>query len=299
MTVKPKPSVSAFFLLPLAVLSMAFVVTGARAEPSVATTSSPPRFRHALVVVLENKDASAIAQYRTAPHFDALARRYARLANYYAVAHPSLPNYLALVSGTTGGLRRDCLDCTVATPTIAQTLDAAGKPWKAYVEGIRRNAFGDIDRRAVKARIPFLFSRYVLTRPVDMRRMVPLTRLTRDLRTGRLPAFSLVVPSLCHDMHNCPIRTGDRWLGSFAKRVLPALGPRDVVFVVFDEGDRLDVAGGGGRVAALVLGPLVRPGSVSNARLDHYGLLRTIEHGLGLTLLGRSAQAQSIVGIWR
>jgi len=279
---------------------VAFAIAGARgASVRAAPASPPPHFGHALVVVLENKDASAIVRDATAPHFNTLARRYALLANYNAVSHPSLPNYLALVSGTTGGLRSDCLDCTLAEPTIAQTLDADGKAWKAYVEGVRRNGFADIDRRTVKARIPFLFSQYVLSRPSDMKRMVPLHELAKDLRRGRLPAFSLVVPSLCHDMHNCSIQTGDRWLGSFAGRVLPALGPRDVVFVVFDEGDRHDLRGGGGQVAALVLGPLVRRGSVLRAELDHYGLLRTIEHGLGLPLLGRSARARPIVGIWR
>ena len=293
-------AVSAFLLLVLAWLSPALAITGARgASAGAAPTSPPPHFGHALVVVLENKDASAIVGAATAPHFNNLARRYALLTNYNAVAHPSLPNYLALVSGTTGGLRSDCLDCTLAEPTIAQTLDAAGKPWKAYVEGVRRNGFGDIDRPAVKARIPFLFSPYVVSRPSDMKRMVPLHELAQDLRRGRLPAFSLLVPNLCHDMHDCSIQTGDRWLGSFAGRVLPALRPRDVVFVVFDEGDMDDLRGGGGQVAALVLGPVVRRGSAVGAELDHYSLLRTIEHGLGLPLLGRSALARPIVGIWR
>jgi phosphatidylinositol-3-phosphatase len=282
-------------------VSLAFAtgVAGAGREPTVSRATAPPRFAHVMVVVLENKQASAIVRNPAAPVFNGLARRYALLANYDAVAHPSLPNYLALISGTTGGLRSDCLDCYLAAPTIAQTLDTTGATWKTYVEGVRRNRFGDVDLRAVKARIPFLYSRYVLKRRADMKRIVPLAKLAPDLRSGRLPTFSLVVPNLCHDMHNCSIRTGDRWLGSFAGLVLPALGPRDVVFVVFDESHKQDVRGGGGRVAALVLGPLVRHGSVSHAPLDHYSLLRTIEAGLGLPRLGQSAQARPIAGVWR
>ncbi len=278
-------------------------VAGAVGEPSSSAVSprasASPRFAHVMVVVLENKPASAIVGNPAASVFNGLARRYALLANYHAVAHPSLPNYLALISGTTGGLRRDCLDCSLTAPTIAQTLDAAGATWKAYVEGVHRNGFGDLDSHAVKARIPFLYSRYVLGHPGDMKRIVPLTKLAPDLRRGDLPTYSLVVPSLSHDMHNCSVRTGDRWLGSFVGHVLPALGPRDVVFVVFDESHMQDMRGGGGHVAALALGPLVRRGSVSRASLDHYGLLRTIEHGLGLPLLGQSANARPIAGIWR
>ena len=163
-----------------------------------------------MVVVLENKPASAIVGSPAAPVFNRLARRYALLANYYAVAHPSLPNYLALISGTTGGLRRDCLDCSLTAPTIAQTLDAAGATWKTYVEGVSRAGFADIDSYAVEARIPFLYSRYVRRRSADMRRIVPLAELATDLGGDHLPRFSLVVPNLCHDMHDCSVQTSDR-----------------------------------------------------------------------------------------
>jgi acid phosphatase len=52
-------------------------------------------------------------------------------------------------------------------------------------------------------------------------------------------------------------------------------------------------------VPALVVGPLVRPDSVSTDALDHYSLLRTIEDAWRLPLLGRSAGASPIAGIWR
>ena len=128
---------------------------------------------------------------------------------------------------------------------------------------------------------------------------MPLAELALDLERDHLPRFSLVVPNLCHDMHDCSVRTSDRWLGSLVDSVLPELGPRGVVFVVFDESHKHDLRGGGGHVAALVLGPLVRRAGVSRQRIDHYGLLRTIEDGLGLPPLGHSAAARPIAGIWR
>ena len=66
---------------------------------------------------------------------------------------------------------------------------------------------------------------------------------------------------------------------------------------MFDEGTTN--TGGGGNVAALVLGPYVRRGSSSSASTNHYGLLRTIEDGLGLPHLGASARATPIADIWR
>ena len=92
-------------------------------------------------------------------------------------------------------------------------------------------------------------------------------------------------------MHDCSVATGDAWL----KRFLPPLLklPGTAVFVVFDESDSADA-----RVPALALGPLVRPHSRATGPLGHYALLRTIEDGLGLPLLGRSARAIQITGIW-
>jgi phosphatidylinositol-3-phosphatase len=114
----------------------------------------------------------------------------------------------------------------------------------------------------------------------------------------RLPTFSLVVPDLCHDMHDCAIRVGDAWLARFMKPLLRGSALRNsVVFVVFDEGT--SDAGGGGKVFAIAFGPLVRPHSRMNAATNHYGLLKTIELGLGLRLLGHSAGARAITGIWR
>ena len=95
-----------------------------------------PNFTHVLVVVFENQEASSIAGNPDAPTFNALAHRYARLTNYDAVAHPSLPNYLALVSGSTHGISSDCTDCVVRARSLADTLAAAGKSWKTYAEDL-------------------------------------------------------------------------------------------------------------------------------------------------------------------
>jgi len=99
-------------------------------------------------------------------------------------------------------------------------------------------------------------------------------------------------------MHDCSVRTGDRWLKANVVPMLssPALR-RSVVFVVFDEGTS-DV-GGGGVTAALVLGPLVRRGAVSSMPYSHYSLLRTIEQSWRLPYLGASATAAPITGIWK
>jgi hypothetical protein len=279
-----------------ALLLLLLAVAGA--NPSAGGMSSKVRFSHVILVVFENHEADAVLGKTYAPTFNSLASRYARIANYTAVTHPSLPNYLALVSGSTKGIDSDCTGCVADGRSLADTLEAAGKTWRTYAEGLPSVGFtGAWSGRYAKKHVPFLYFRRNLT-PARLRRIVPLTRFVPDLLRKKLPAFSLVVPDLCHDMHDCSVATGDAWLRGFMRPLLRGAAlSGSVVFVVFDEGTSDN--GGGGHVAALAVGPLVRRHARTDAPINHYGLLRTIEEGLGLPLLGRSARARSITGIWR
>jgi phosphatidylinositol-3-phosphatase len=252
-----------------------------------------------VVVVFENHEASSIAGNPDAPTFNALARRYATLTDYDAVAHPSLPNYLALVSGSTQGITSDCTDCVVAARNLADTLGAARKGWKTYAEDLPHPGFtGASAGRYAKKHDPFLYFRDVADSPVRRRRVVPFTELAGDLRRRRLPAFSLVVPNLCNDMHDCSVATGDAWLEAHIAPLLHSPQLRGgVVFVVFDEGT--SDTGGGGRIEALALGPTVRRGSSFTRVTNHYGLLRTIEDAWDLPRLGFSRRGRPIGGIWK
>jgi phosphatidylinositol-3-phosphatase len=257
---------------------------GAQAAPQPV-----PHFRHVVVIVFENKGPGAVLGNRNAPAFNAFARAGAVLSGYRGVTNPSLPNYLALVSGSTHGVTTDCTSCVVGGPSLADTLTATGLTWKTYAEGIPRAGWtGAGARRYAKKHVPFLYFRNVLARPAWLRNVVPLRRLS----PRRLPDFALVIPDLCHDMHDCSVRVGDAWLRRFLPPLLRI--PDTAVFVTFDES-----YGPGNRVPALALGPLVRPGSRFASAMTHYGLLRTLEDGLGLQRLGRSARVRPVTGIWK
>jgi hypothetical protein len=284
--------------LALCGLAALCLLSPARAAGTGGSAPAVPRFRHVVVVVFENKERDEIVGNPAAPTFTALSRRYATLTAYAAVAHPSLPNYLALVSGSTQGIRSDCTSCVLDGTSLADTLERAGLTWKTYAEGLPEPGFpGASSGLYVKRHVPFLYFRQVADDPARRTRVVPFAQLRRDLGTGRLPTFALVVPNLCNDMHDCHVATGDRWL---RREIVPLLGAPElagsVVFVVFDEGAS-DVRGGG-RVAALALGPAVRGGSRFALPTGHYGLLRTVEDSWGLPRLGLSRGARPITGIW-
>jgi hypothetical protein len=264
-----------------------------RAASAVMPT---PAFQHVVVIVFENKESVSVLGNRAAPTFNADARRYANLTRYYGITHPSLPNYLALVSGSTQGITTDCTSCVVDATSLADTIEASGRTWKTYAEGLPASGFlGPFKGRYAKKHNPFAYFRNIADDPARRARLVPLPRLGSDLRSGTLPSFSLVVPDLCHSMHDCSVGVGDAWLrsqiGKFTKL------PNTVVFVVFDEGSTS--TGGGGHTAALAVGTAVRPGARFTSVTSHYGLLRTIEQAWGLPLLGHSAHVAPITGIWR
>lgn len=273
-----------------------FVSLGFAAQ--TATQSVPP-FAHVVVVVFENKEYENVIGNPYAPNFNRLAAGGALLTNYDGVSHPSLPNYLALVSGSTHGIHSDCTTCTVRGPSLADTVRRKGRTWKTYVEGLPRPGYsGASSGLYAKKHDPFLYFRNVLRNPAQRKLVVPLTQLPTDVSNNALPSFALVVPNMCNSMHDCSVSTGDAWLHNVIEPLLkaPALA-RSVVFVVFDEGSTN--VGGGGHVPAFALGPAVRPGAQYTRSTNHYGLLATIERAWSLPRLGHSRTAAPISGIWR
>jgi hypothetical protein len=275
-------------------VTLAFLALfGCRAAAAVAPAAD---LEHVLVVVFENKESARVLGSRDAPAFNRYSRHYATMTRYYGVTHPSLPNYLALVSGSTFGHTSDCVDCPVDATSLADTLEASGRAWKTYAEGLPAPGFlGGASGRYAKKHNPFAYFSPIVGDPKRARRIVPVRELAIDLAAGTLPDFALVVPDLCHSMHDCSVQVGDAWL---RRTVGPLLKlPRTVIFITFDEGATR--ARGGGHVATLAVGTAVRPHARFRGLTNHYGLLRTIEAAWGLPLLRRSASARPITGIWR
>src|SRR6478736_3951750 len=94
--------------------------------------------QHIVVIVLENKAASQILGASSAGYFNQLAAEYSLAANYQAIMHPSLPNYLALTSGTNAGITSDCKprSCTADVRSIADEITQSGRTWKMYAESM-------------------------------------------------------------------------------------------------------------------------------------------------------------------
>src|SRR5690242_1461209 len=88
------------------------------ADPRPVRAQPLPQPKKVVVIVLENKRPRMIFGNPAAPTLNALARRYATLTHYDAIAHPSLPNYIALVSGSTHGIESNCIRCSIAARNL-------------------------------------------------------------------------------------------------------------------------------------------------------------------------------------
>jgi acid phosphatase len=267
---------------------------GAPATPATrSATAARSVSSHVVTIVLENKEANQVIGSRDAPYLNRLARRYGLATASYGIRHPSLPNYLALTSGSTHGIASDCTDCHVGARNVADQLDAAKRSWKAYMEDMPKPCFtGASAGGYAKKHNPFAYYDDIVADPARCARMVPLTQLAADLRNGALPAYSLIAPNLCNDTHDCPVGAGDRFLAGVVPGLLRGLGPHGILIVTYDEGTSDAGCCGtarGGRIATVVAGPDVRRGARMAQPVDHYGVLRTTEDALGLPHLGGAA----------
>ncbi len=246
--------------------------------PAASTTTPTPAPKHVFVIVLENTSyALALRQ----PYIARLARQYAVATNYGEVSNPSLPNYLAMTSGSTWGIRDDSFHKLPATG-LGNQLSGAGISWKAYMEGFTGDCFSSPYPYALKHN-PFAY--YGGACPANV---VPITDLTSDLN-GNTPQLSWITPGMCNDGHDCGVARSDRWLSQFVPQITSSTAWKlgGVLFIVWDESGTED-----GRVALLVVAPTLR-GQLAMP-LNHYSLLATIADRLRVPRLGLAKQATSL-----
>jgi phosphatidylinositol-3-phosphatase len=284
-------------------IALLVVACGGSSSPGPPLTAPPAaalktsRSSHITVIVMENKEAPDVLGAPSSRYLGRLARRFGVATQSYAVTHPSLPNYLALTSGSTHGITSDCGDCSVAARNLVDQLERAGISWKAYMEGLPSPCSKAITAGAyAKKHDPFMYYDDVAGVPRRCRNVVPFSRLGTDLRRSALPTFAFISPNLCDDTHSCPIADGDRFLAGVVPRLLRESGPHGFVVLTWDEGSTTRGCCGashGGQIATIVAGPDVRRHARSNRPVDHYGVLRTIEDALGLPRLGGAASAGS------
>ena len=245
---------------------------------------------------MENHSASQIIGSADAPFINELAASYGLAANYTAISHPSLPNYLALTGGSTFGLSIDCTDCFQKAPNIAvDRVAASGRAWRAYMESMPSPAFVGDAYPYMQKHDPFVYYDNIRTDPAQFANVVPYTQLARDLSAlGSTPSYGWITPNMTYDMHDGTVAQGDAWLSSAVPAVLSCEAftqRRSLLLITWDEND--DSAGN--EVATLVIAQGVPAGFKSQIPYNHYSLLRTIETAWGLAPLTANDAAATVM----
>jgi hypothetical protein len=263
------------------------------ARPCGITTTPPAVYQHVVWIIFENKSYSQVIDSKNAPNINRYAEECGLASNFYAEAHPSLPNYIAMTSGQTQGITDD--SGPGSHPLQSSNIFQRASDWRALEESMPSNcSLSDAGNYAVRHNPAAYF--------VGLRSACA----TRDVPLGAVPdlsaRFTFITPNLCHDMHasSCAsntadeVRQGDMWLSSFLASILDSPQYRSgttAVFVTWDEDD----GSAAQHIPTLVLAPSVPPGTTASARFDHYSLLRTTEELIGLNgFLGTAAGAPSM-----
>jgi hypothetical protein len=235
-------------------------------------------------ILMENENLSGVIGNPSAPYTTALAGNSGLATNYSAVAHPSLPNYIALTSGSTQGIVDD------ANPSshhlaVASIFSELGSNWRSFEEAMPTNCDQTNSGLYAVRHNPAAYytdiSSACAIQDVSLGATVPLSA-----------AFTLVTPNLCNDMHSCSVAAGDAWLHGFVPRLLATpeyVSGNTVILVVWDE----SASATSNRVPLIAIWPWTTRVS-SGAAFTHYSLLRTTEDLLGVPALGNARAAVSM-----
>ncbi|MEZ0067069.1 hypothetical protein ABIA32_003082 [Streptacidiphilus sp. MAP12-20] len=309
--------------LGVAGVAVAGLLFAPQASSAHSPTGSPqaPHYDHVFVVVEENHGYGDLIGNPAAPNLNALATEYGSATRYYAVSHPSEPNYVAMLGGSTFGVQDDnpYYVNKVDAPSLISELDSAHVGWKTYLQNLPHPGYQGMCYPANCNGVPDKDPLYVSKHngitnftsswnPADRARQVPLRQLTADLNSGHVPAFGYVIPSECLDQHGDPpycidsgnlggadpqdqrlVAQGDRQLGQLVAAITGAsfwAHGNNAIDIVYDEGD--DNVGGGGRTANVVVTSHGPRHLADDTAYSHYSLLRTLQDDFGVDCLQHS-----------
>lgn len=273
-------------------LATAYVGSGATGHTALSAPSAPP---HVMLIVEENRSESDVIGSSDAAYVNSLAATHGLAVASYGQSHPSLPNYLELLSGSTHGVSDDGTQYSFAGPTLVDQMAGQHVTWRAYMESMPSACYtGGSSGEYAKKHDPFMYFRSVTQNPTQCQNVVPFGSLHADLNSPQAADFMWVTPNLCNDGHDCSTTTADSWLATNLGPVLSSawFHQDGVVIITWDEGsDNSGCCGGvdGGHIATLVIAANQQAHLTSSQPVDHAGTLRTIEELYGLPFLGDAA----------
>jgi len=251
-----------------------------------------PRPEHVVIVIEENHGFSQIMdKHIRASYIQALAKRGMLFTDSHGVTHPSLPNYLALFSGSTQGVTDDSCRHSFAGDNLATSLMDAGLSFATYSEAMPKIGYLGCASGAYQRKHNPAVNWQGTRLPAGINRR--FADFPRDF--SRLPTVSFVIPDQNNDMHDGSPEAADQWLKAHIEPYVAwAFKHNSLLILTWDEDDFRKE----NHIATILVGPMMKQG-ISMQRIDHYSVLRTLLDFYGLPALGASQEAQPIKGVWK
>ncbi|KAJ3038301.1 hypothetical protein HDV00_000812 [Rhizophlyctis rosea] len=244
-------------------------------------------FDKVFIIVMENKDyTTAMAD----PYLGTTLKAKGRLlSNYWALTHPSQPNYIGMIAGQFYGIQDDS-NHNLSGPIVVDLLDNAGISWKSYQENYPGNCYTSSSYNSLYYRKhnPFISFSSVYGNSARCAKIVPATQLDTDIANNAVPKYSFYTPNIKNDAHDTTITYGSNWLKGFLEPKLTSAAFAKTMFLItFDEGS------GSGNVSTKVYTMLVGDAIVSrglantidSTKYTHYSQISTVEANWGLPKL--------------
>jgi len=242
----------------------------------ITPTSVGPGIHHIFYIMMENHSSSQIiGNTADAPYINQLANTYGIATHYYGVTHPSLPNYLAAISGNFQGIWDDCsagssVICSPESfgpgltqseyasasnrphlfsgPTIVDQLEAHHLSWKAYMQSMPSVGYtGDSYGNYAQKHDPFMYFANIRDNPARMQQIVPFTQFQPDMQAGKIANFVWITPDLCNDMHGASvcgsydglIAQGDSFIHTVVQQIMSSVAWQNgaAIIITWDEND--------------------------------------------------------------
>ena len=269
----------------VAIISFLIGFQSGKAQTAAPNDTHPEirSFDHIFMVLLENVGYEAvIGNTIDAPYInDTLLPKGTLYTQSFGMRHPSLPNYLALFSGSMHGVTNDsCSNGPFGAPNLYGRMTRAGLTIQGLMESLPYDGFpGCRDGHYLKRHNPFPFFTGVPASAWVVYNGLPAV----------VPNFVFIVPNNRHNMHDGEnlarkMQQGDRWLSENLPQFIHYANTRNgLVILTMDEGHVAN------HIPTLLIGPRIARGATNNMQVNHYNVLKTVTDNFGLDPLGQCA----------
>jgi phosphatidylinositol-3-phosphatase len=252
-------------------------------QPLYAAAAPLPRPNHVVIVIEENRHYNQIIGNPAAPYLNKIAQQGTLFTQYFGVTHPSQPNYLALFSGDTQGVKNNACPQEFSSKNLASALLGKGFSFISYAEGLPKTG-----ETSCIAGAYFRKHNPIANWATLHKLNQPFSAFPSDF--SQLPTVSFVIPDQTHDMHDGSVAEGDAWLQANLEAYRQwAMTHHSVLIVLWDEDDY----SADNHVPMIWFGQGIQP-SENAQRSNHYDLLHTLEDWFGLDDIGETQHASEL-----